>query len=77
MLYCETCRWADDNNQPPGTAICRIKAPSAGMVAGPNGQVATLGMFPPVRLAFDWCGEHDDSEPRRRIHIASNMPGPN
>ena len=77
MKHCETCRWADDNGQAEGTAICRIRPPVAAMAADGKGHVMTVGMFPPVRLAFDGCKEHDDSEPRPRIQLAQNLPSVN
>lgn len=79
MKYCDSCRFADDNQQAAGTAICRKRAPQPVVIPNQQGQVATLGVFPPVRLKFDWCDEHDDSEPRRRIHLAhpDDIPGEN
>ncbi len=75
MKHCETCKWADDNGQPAGNAICRKRTPIPVAVSDGKGQVATIGMFPPVRLAFDGCGEHEEG--RERIHLVPRMPSEN
>ncbi len=70
-LTCETCKWADDFNQPDGVAICRANPPTATML--PSGAIGTA--WPRISLAHDFCRIHEPG--RSKIRLVKDLPGQN
>lgn len=72
MKLCDTCKWADDNGQEPGKAICRARPPQPTVLSTGQGTITVLGVFPVVTLNRDSCKEHEEG--RERIHLATELP---
>lgn len=70
-MTCDTCKWADDEGQQPGAALCRKRPPGTAVIPGRDG-ANIVPLWPPVRLATDFCSEHEAG--RTRLKVVRTFP---
>jgi hypothetical protein len=71
MKVCDTCKWADDEGQPDGIAVCRAGPPTSNLM--PNGSLVSI--WPRINLLHDYCKQHEEG--RSKIRLVQDMPGKN
>jgi len=55
---CLTCKWCDPQTADQG--LCRCNPPTCAAIPGPQGQIGTAALWPPVFLTKDRCHRYEE-----------------